>query len=192
MLPDVEVDANGGFYYIYAVEDGGTWSDPSDFLSSNTSTSFPRATRSSRSRRRGHRCEHFTPGSFVLNNTGDVDIVSASIDLDTSFFPDVHYDPAGTAGDLTASCFAVASGAAETGLTTPSATPDSCTVPYSGVTPEGGFSTLTLGFTDFNGGETIAFNSDVDPLSITGFAVPATPGPFPASNSPGDRHHRVR
>jgi hypothetical protein len=108
----------------------------------------------------------FSGGSFVITNTGSENITSLSVDLDTAFFPDVHFDPTGLAGDQTAGCFVASSGAATVGLVAPA---DPCVSPYSGGSASDGYSTITLNFTDFNEGETFTFTSDVDPLSITGY-----------------------
>ena len=168
-LPDAAVDDFGDFYYIYAIEDGSSITDPSNFIyleqvdelatSEATLGINPGATAL-------ETASTFSPGSFVFENTGETDILGLTIDLSTAFLPDVIFDPSGEAGDITASCFGPTAGAAAVGLVVPS---NLCTDPYSGGTNADGYTTLSLAFTDFNPGETFTFTADVDPHSIAGY-----------------------
>ena len=119
----------------------------------------------------------FGGGLFINNNsTGSVNITSVSIDLSTAVFPNMLFDPVGTAGDATASCVEIISqtgGDNNVGLTIPGNAgtgndPD-CVDPFSGEVVPGGYTVMTLDFTDFEPGEGVNIEVDVDPLSIIGF-----------------------
>ena len=110
----------------------------------------------------------FTGGSFVIENTGDQDIVGMSFDLSTASFPDMVFDPNGNAGDAVAKCLEPSAGvSATTGYVVPA---NECADPFSGfhngVDDVDGFDVLSGTFTDFNPGETFSFAVDVDPTSI--------------------------
>jgi hypothetical protein len=109
-------------------------------------------------------------GSFTVENTGTEQIESVTFDLSSTAFPDVVFDPEGTAGDESGKCFTADSGASETGLLTDdgacSAPPYS--EPNSGQDGSDGYETLTIEFDDFDPGETFTFSADLDPTSIKG------------------------
>ena len=109
----------------------------------------------------------YTSGSFQIENTGDADIVSMTIDLRTAWMMDVVFDPEGTAGDAAGKCLTPDSGSAETGFDDSG---DLCTDPFSvfhnGTDSSDGYDVLTLNFTDFNPGESFTFSTDLDPTSI--------------------------
>ena len=111
----------------------------------------------------------FNSGSFAVTNTGTEQIESVTFDLSSTAFPDVVFDPEGTAGDESGLCFTPDSGASETGLVSPN---DPCSDPYSdpnnGQDGSDGYETLTIEFTDFDPGETFTFSADLDPNSIKG------------------------
>ncbi len=116
--------------------------------------------------------------SFVINNTGDDDIVNIRINTTTGFMKDVVFDPVGTAGDAVAKCLTTGNGgntAAQVGITVPanggSDTADCVSVFeqfHNGVDVEEGYDILTLDFTDFNPGESYNFGIDMDPTTIKG------------------------
>lgn len=120
----------------------------------------------------------FNNNSFLISNTGDVDISSISIDASTGFLMDVVFDPVGTAGDNGAKCLTTGSAgntAAQVGLTVPGdggtdqADCESVfTDPHNGVDNDEGYDGMALSFTDFNAGESYAFGVDMDPTSIKG------------------------
>jgi len=120
----------------------------------------------------------FGNNSFVITNTGDLDIVNVTINTTTAYLPDVVFDPVGTAGDNGAKCLTTGNAgdtAAEVGLTVPgdggSDAADCESVfaqPHNGVDNDEGYDVLTLDFTDFNAGEVYAFGVDMDPTSIKG------------------------
>ncbi|GAB4398930.1 MAG: hypothetical protein OHK0053_18310 [Microscillaceae bacterium] len=119
----------------------------------------------------------FGNNSFVINNTGTVDIVQVKINTQTGWMPDVVFDPVGTAGDNAAKCVTTGSqaSAAAVGLTIPGnggSDVENCVTPFSephnGVDNQEGFDVLTLTFTDFNPGEIYAFGVDMDPTTIKG------------------------
>jgi hypothetical protein len=105
-----------------------------------------------------------TAGSFqILNQSAtSANITSVTINLSTGLLPDIVFDPAGGAGDITGKVFTADSGGAATGQSSHS---------FSG-SHDGGFDSLTINFTDFNPGETFTFSLDVDPTSIQGVAAP--------------------
>ncbi|MDT0608625.1 cohesin domain-containing protein, partial [Croceitalea rosinachiae] len=119
----------------------------------------------------------FGGGLFINNNsTSSVNIVSVSIDLSTAVFPNMLFDPIGTAGDATASCVEIigqTGGDGSVGLTIPgnagSGNDPDCVDPFSGEIVPGGYTVMTLDFTDFEPGEELNIEVDVDPLSIIGF-----------------------
>ena len=108
-------------------------------------------------------------GSFSVTNTGTDQIESVTVDLRSTAFPDVVFDPEGTAGDESGKCFTVDSGASQTGLLTAAG---ACSAPYAdpnnGQNGSDGFETLTITFDDFDPGETVTFSADLDPTSIKG------------------------
>lgn len=110
--------------------------------------------------------------SIQLSNTstGNVQITSVSIDLSTSILPDNVFDPVGTGGDATASCFTPNSGATAVGLVVPT---DACVDPFS-VPRNGGYDVMSISFTEFDPAEQFFFTVDVDPNSIQG--VPGAGG----------------
>jgi phospholipase/lecithinase/hemolysin len=134
----------------FTVEAPGT---PEAFIQVNPGTGFDAST--------------YTAGSFQIQNTGDSDITSMTLDLSTAWMMDVVFDPEGTAGDATGKCLTVDSGGAATGFVTPT---DPCTDPFSvfhnGVDADDGYDVLTLNFNDFNPGESFSFSADLDPTSI--------------------------
>ncbi|MCI0492970.1 MAG: hypothetical protein L0Z07_08540, partial [Planctomycetes bacterium] len=96
------------------------------------------------------------------NSTFGKRIDSITIDLSTSFMPDMVYDPNGTAGDTAGIAFTPNTGGAITGQTG-----------YTYSAPhDGGFDVLDVQFNDFDPGELFTFRLDVDPTSIKGSAQP--------------------
>ncbi len=116
-------------------------------------------------------------GSFSVTNDAAVPIESITFDLSTALFPDLVFDPDGTAGDTTAKGFSADSGEAATGQTT-----HAFTDPHNGVDGGDGYDTLTVNFDDFGIGETFAFSVDNDPTSIKGATAP---GPNQAGSVSG-------
>ncbi|MFD1568729.1 malectin domain-containing carbohydrate-binding protein [Halolamina litorea] len=102
----------------------------------------------------------YESGSFEITNTGDVAITSVTYDLGTAAFPDVVFDPQGTAGDATAKGFTPDSGASAVSPT------GSFAAPHNGQNGDDGYDQLVVDFGDFDAGETFAFSTDVDPTSI--------------------------
>jgi PKD repeat protein len=119
----------------------------------------------------------FNTGSYTVENTGDVPITSITLDESSALFPDLVYDPAGTAGDQAFKCFEADAGASAVGLVTSGdgQGESSCVAPY-GQPHDGdaddGYDTLTVEFDDFDGGETFSFSTDSDPTSIKGAEAP--------------------
>jgi hypothetical protein len=109
-------------------------------------------------------------GSFSITNTssGSVRITRVRLDLTTALFPDLVFDPNGTAGDTVAKCFTADNGAGTTGLVAPA---DPCADPYGGP-HDHGYDTLQIDFTTFSSGRTFSFSADVDPTSIQGAIAP--------------------
>jgi large repetitive protein len=111
-------------------------------------------------------------GGFTItnNSTNGLQISKVTFNLSTALFPNMVFDPVGTAGDAAAKCFESISGAAETGLVTDGsgAGAGSCSAPFSNPRGNGGFDVLTIDFNDFDPGETFEFAVDIDPTSIEG------------------------
>lgn len=113
----------------------------------------------------------FGGGLTIANNSANgLEIASVTFNLSTALFPNMVFDPVGTAGDATALCFDAVSGAAETGLITDGsgAGAGSCSAPFSNPRGNGGFDALTIDFNDFDPGEVFEFAVDIDPTSIEG------------------------
>ncbi|HEX7719974.1 MAG TPA: malectin domain-containing carbohydrate-binding protein, partial [Woeseiaceae bacterium] len=110
--------------------------------------------------------------SITNNSTNSLQISKVTFNLSTALFPNMVFDPLGTAGDATAKCFEAVSGAAQTGLVTDGSGSGaaSCSAPFSNPRGNGGFDTLTIDFNDFDPGETFEFAVDIDPTSIEGAA----------------------
>ncbi|WP_169315620.1 malectin domain-containing carbohydrate-binding protein [Halogranum rubrum] len=102
----------------------------------------------------------FSGSSIEITNTGDKQISSVTYDLSTAAFPDVVFDPDGTAGDSTGKGFSADSGTSAVG---PSG---SFAAPHNGNDGADGYDELTIDFTDFDRGESFAFSTDIDPTSI--------------------------
>lgn len=105
----------------------------------------------------------FTGGSFVLENKslGGERISRVQIDLSTAVFPDMVYDPFGTAGDQVAKDLSIDS---RTGLDFKGHKYDA---PH-----DGGYDVLELNFDKFDPGDRVTFSVDVDPSSIQGTSAP--------------------
>jgi len=108
----------------------------------------------------------YNANSYNVRNdsTSGQSITQVRVEFADTLLPDLVFDPAGTAGDLAASCLSASSGAATTGFVTPA---NPCTTPYS-VPYELGYRAIDLFFTDFDPGETFGFAADADPTSIRG------------------------
>ncbi len=109
----------------------------------------------------------FNPSTIVIQNNSPGEtsqITSVSIDLSNALYPDMVFDPAGTAGDNGFKCLTPDTGATETGYVVPA---NNCIDPFSDPN-EGGFNVITMDFTDFDPGETFTFSVDADPTSIKG------------------------
>lgn len=129
--------------------------------------------------------EIYPQGSLTNSSTARVDsfrihnnsasgqrITSVLFDLGATLMPDMLFDPNGTAGDVAGVPFTPNTGGAATGQST-----------HSFLTPrDGGFSQLSIGFDDFNPGESFTFRVDVDPTSVKGSAQP---GPSNAADVSG-------
>ena len=105
----------------------------------------------------------YASGSFVVVNTSGSDrITELRLDLSTSLFEDLIFDPNGTGGDLVSKGFTADSGDTTVGLAS-----------HAFLQPAGGgFDELRVQFTDFDPGETFTFSIDVDPNTILGVAAP--------------------
>ncbi|RLM95295.1 malectin domain-containing carbohydrate-binding protein [Haloarcula sp. Atlit-7R] len=102
----------------------------------------------------------YNGGAFEIANTGDKQISSVTYDLSSAAFPDVVFDPEGTAGDAGAKGFTPDSGESAV------APSGSFAVPHNGQNGDGGYDELTVEFGDFESGESFAFSVDIDPTSI--------------------------
>jgi hypothetical protein len=105
--------------------------------------------------------------AYQIENTGDVEITSVSIDTETTILPDLVFDPAGTAGDGGDKSFQLGSGSDNVGVVS-TTDADLFDKPKDGSSSEDGYQRLTVQFDDFQPGETLLFGSDGDPTSIKG------------------------
>ncbi|MGM0718181.1 MAG: malectin domain-containing carbohydrate-binding protein, partial [Halobacteriota archaeon] len=110
-------------------------------------------------------------GSFQLSNTGEADIASVTIELDSGTMPDMVWDPEGTAGDPTGKGLVVDSESGDGVGVVSTADGDVFSDPHNGVDGDDGYDTLTIDFTDFDAGEELSFSADNDPTSIKGATV---------------------
>lgn len=110
----------------------------------------------------------YNTGSFVITNSssGSTRITRVRFDLTTALFPDLVFDPNGTAGDTVAKCFTNDGGSV--GLVAPA---DPCVTPFGGP-HDGGYDTLQIDFTSFSASRTFQFSVDVDPTIIKGASAP--------------------
>jgi hypothetical protein len=115
----------------------------------------------------------FSGDAFEITNTGTVEIESISVNLATGFFPDLHWDPVGGAGDNTAVCLTPFGGSDPVGFVAPA---DPCSSPFSVENVPDGYKVVSMDFTDFDPGEYFAFTADVDPYSINGFSSAGNAG----------------
>ena len=117
-------------------------------------------------RNQGIDASSYNANSFVITNESSSGVLITDIEIDfaTSMFPDMVFDPNGTAGDTAARCFLAGNGASATGLVAPA---DECEDPFS-VPHQDGFFVLSLEFNDFDPDETFSFAVDADPTSIRG------------------------
>lgn len=116
----------------------------------------------------------FEPHSFVVTNmAGNAQSITyITIDLSTTIFQDMVYDPNGVAGDLTAKNLQVDGNGSGVGFLAHS---------FAGAHDDG-YDQLNIAFNNFDPGETFSFSLDVDPTSIRGVAAP---GPFEAGSVSG-------
>ena len=112
-------------------------------------------------------------GSIKITNTSESGqkIESVTFDLSTAMFPDMVFDPDGTAGDQTGKGFSPSQGEAATGLSG-----HTLSGFHNAVDGDDGFDVLSMDFTDFNPDETFSFSIDVDPTSIKGTSAPGPGG----------------
>nr|WP_264475110.1 malectin domain-containing carbohydrate-binding protein [Salinirubrum litoreum] len=110
-------------------------------------------------------------GSFQVTNTGDQNIESVTIDLSTTTLPDMVFDPDGTAGDQAAKGLTIDSQSGDGVGVVSTADGDVFSQPHNGQDGSDGYDVLTIEFTDFDPGETVAFSADNDPTSIKGATV---------------------
>ncbi len=105
----------------------------------------------------------FATGSFIITNNSEngQTINKVVIDLSSSIFKDMVFDPDGLAGDLAAKGFLVDS-LGNTGQTT---------FNYLN-SHDNGYFGLEINFADFQPRETITFSIDVDPTSVKGLKAP--------------------
>ncbi|MGB3801713.1 MAG: DUF5011 domain-containing protein, partial [Lewinella sp.] len=127
----------------------------------------------------------YNNGLIITNNSQGQQITSVSFDLSTAIYPNIVFDPVGTAGDATAKCLTITSqtgGDGSVGLTVPgnggTGTDPDCTAPFVGEAEvgNGGYSVLNLSFNDFEPGESINLAIDIDPTSIEGFNAAGNAG----------------
>ncbi len=116
-------------------------------------------------------------GGFIIENTSPVgsnqEITSVTFDLSTAVYPNMVFDPAGTAGDALGGGLEAVSGAVVTGFMVPA---NDEVDPFSDPRGNGGFDRATVNFNDFEPGESFEFKVDVDPTSIEGGSTEGNAG----------------
>jgi hypothetical protein len=125
----------------------------------------------------GSEASTYNGGSFELENTGETTIESVSMDLSTAAFPDMVFDPNGTAGDSAAGSLGIDSESGDGVGVVSTDDGDVFGQPHNGVNGDDGYDALTIEFTDFEPGETLTFSTDNDPTSIKGSAGSQEAGP---------------
>lgn len=105
----------------------------------------------------------FNANAFVVGNqsVNGARLVEMRIDLSTAIFPDMVFDPFGTAGDTVAKDLTVD---VKEGLSLNSHIYEQ--------SRDGGFDILVLRFNGFDPGDRFEFSVDVDPTSIQGVGAP--------------------
>ncbi|MEM8488249.1 MAG: malectin domain-containing carbohydrate-binding protein [Bacteroidota bacterium] len=108
-------------------------------------------------------------GSISVENTSTngQKITNVTFDLSTSIFPDLVFDPDGSAGDNTGKGFTPDNGQSQTGFANAS-----LESPHNGTNGEDGYDAVTATFTDFDPGDSFGFSIDVDPTTIKGASAP--------------------
>ena len=105
----------------------------------------------------------YNVNTFTITNesTAGQDIDRVVVDLSTAVYPDMVYDPFGSAGDVVGKDLQI------------DGDPGVGFVAHSFAKPHDlGFDQIELQFTDFNPTETLTFSIDVDPTTIQGSASP--------------------
>lgn len=108
-----------------------------------------------------------TPSFQVINTSSEgVQIDSVTFDIRSALFQDLVFDPYGEAGDQVGRCVVPDTAKAEkAGYIWPD---DECSDPFSNPYEEG-YQTVTLGFNEFDPGDTLQFGVNIDPTSVKGY-----------------------
>jgi len=109
-------------------------------------------------------------GTYQVTNTGEKNITSVSFDLSTASYPDMVFDPQGTAGDPTGEGLNIVDEGG-TGITTAEGGSEAFSQPQNGQNADDGYQVMTVEFDDFQNGEQATFWADNDPTSIKGATV---------------------
>ncbi|WP_161631430.1 malectin domain-containing carbohydrate-binding protein [Candidatus Halobonum tyrrellensis] len=104
--------------------------------------------------------------SFEVTNTGDEAIESVTFDVSGSLVPDAVFDPDGTAGDSTAKPLSIDSQSGDGVGVVSTADGDVFAQPHNGQDDAEGYDVMTVGFDDFDPGESVGFSIDLDPTTI--------------------------
>ncbi|MUW15291.1 hypothetical protein GJ633_12015 [Halorubrum sp. CBA1125] len=113
----------------------------------------------------------YDDNSFQFENTGQDNIDSLTIDLSETAFPDMVFDPNGSAGDQGAKGLNIDSQSGDGVGVVSTSEGDVFSEPKNGVDNADGFDVMTIEFTDFEPGETVGFSVDNDPTSIKGATI---------------------
>jgi hypothetical protein len=153
-------DGNGGTAtesFQLTVEDTSTGATSADVTVNSATSNIDAST--------------FNGGSFEVTNTGDEQVSSVEIDLSESAIPDAVFDPQGTAGDSGAKGLVIDSESGD-GVGVVSTTDgDVFSQPQNGQDGSDGYKAMTIEFSDFDAGETVAFSVDIDPTTIKGVST---------------------
>jgi hypothetical protein len=123
----------------------------------------------------------YSNDAFQIENTGDVPITSVSFDQRTALFPDLVFDPQGTAGDEGTKGVTLASSSDDVGIVS-TADGDVFSAPHNDQNGDDGYDVATIEFDDLQSGESVLFAADNDPNSIKGTS---SPGPAESGSVSG-------
>jgi len=159
-------DAAGEYTVELTVTDGdGATDSATETVTVSELTAAPGAASVSVTPDSGTEASTYGGGSFTVENTGDQEISSVTLDLSSAAMPDMVFDPDGTAGDQAAKGLSIDSQSGD-GVGVVSTADDVFSQPHNGADGSDGYDVLTVEFTDFEPGESVSFSADNDPTSI--------------------------
>ncbi|WP_152418304.1 malectin domain-containing carbohydrate-binding protein, partial [Halorubrum aidingense] len=160
-------DAAGDYDVTLTVtDDDGATDSATETVTVSETTAQPGAASVSVTPDSGTEASTYGSGSFTVENTGDQQISSVTVDLSSGAMPDMVWDPDGTAGDQAAKGLVIDSESGDGVGVVSTADGDVFSQPHNGANGSDGYDVLTIEFTDFEPGESVSFSADNDPTSI--------------------------